>query len=84
MEVLNYLPPGEPMERISRMSEHPHHAPQPPLPPDLLRSCTECHGPMLLMSALMQNHGFVTKLYECWICKKTEEIMAIGSLKRAR
>lgn len=60
------------------MSQDLHQSSQPqPAQPVMLRPCQECQAPMLLMSALFQRAGFVTKLYECYVCRKTEEIMAL-------
>lgn len=42
----------------------------------LLRPCRECGAPMLLMSALSHRVGLLTKRYECYVCKKTEEIIS--------
>jgi hypothetical protein len=40
----------------------------------ILRPCRECGAPMLLMSALTHSARLITKRYECYVCKKTEEI----------
>lgn len=57
------------------MMKTDQHLKEQPLPRfGILRPCRECGAPMLLMSALSLRAGHVTKLYECCVCKKTEEI----------
>ena len=54
---------------------------QPPQPSPrliMLRPCNECDGPMLLMSA-QRRAGLITKQYECFICRKTEEVKTRSS-----
>lgn len=50
---------------------------QPEIIPSIFRPCRECRAPMLLMAAIYHRAGFITKAYECYVCKKTEEIMAL-------
>lgn len=49
---------------------------QPEVPSTILRPCPECRNPMLLMSVVFQNAGFVTKRYECYACKHLETLTA--------